>query len=185
MKLVLLDQVAPSPWRNGGGRTRELLAWPAADHWALRLSVADIERDGPFSAFPGVERWFAVIDGDGVALQFADGERLCRRGDAVLRFDGADAPGCRLLAGATRDLNLMLARGRGALRRVQRGEPAPSASTLRALYTADAATLHAGDASLTLGAGTLVWSTGHLAARWTLESLTEPRAWWITFDEVS
>jgi len=29
------------PWRNGGGVTRELLAWPDSKDWALRVSVAD------------------------------------------------------------------------------------------------------------------------------------------------
>ena len=40
--LVRVDDVAPVPWRNGGGLTRELLAWPAAQDWAIRISVADI-----------------------------------------------------------------------------------------------------------------------------------------------
>ena len=30
------------PWRNGGGVTRELLAWPDSKDWALRVSVADV-----------------------------------------------------------------------------------------------------------------------------------------------
>lgn len=114
--LIAADAVPPQPWRNGGGLTRELFAWPAGPDWRLRLSLADISRDGPFSAFPGVQRHFAVIEGGGVALQFADGERLLRAGDAPLAFDGALAPGCRLLAGATRDLNLMLRDLDGELR---------------------------------------------------------------------
>lgn len=185
MKLVHLDDIAPSAWRNGGGRTRELLAWPQAAEWALRISVADIERDGPFSAFPGVDRWFAVIEGEGVALDFADGERQCRSGDAVLHFDGAAAPGCRLLDGATRDLNLMLARGRGAMRRAMRGEAAPPASTLRALYAADALTLHAGAQAVELAAGTLVWQTASLSEPWTIAAASDPRAWWISFDDIA
>ena len=55
---------AAAPWRNGGGVTRELLrlaARPATG--SVRVSVADIEADGPFSPFPGVERWFAVLRG--------------------------------------------------------------------------------------------------------------------------
>ena len=36
------DHVAPQRWRHGGGRTRELLAWPSAPHWMLRISLADI-----------------------------------------------------------------------------------------------------------------------------------------------
>ena len=44
-------------WRNGHGWTREVLRMPeAAEDWDWRLSIAEIERDAPFSAFPGVER---------------------------------------------------------------------------------------------------------------------------------
>ena len=61
-RLVPGERVA-ARWRNGGGRTRELLAWPDAADWKVRVSVADVESDGPFSAFPGVQRWFAVLEG--------------------------------------------------------------------------------------------------------------------------
>ena len=68
MNLLRCDAVEPQSWKNGGGLTRELLAWPARDGWALRISVADIRADGPFSAFAGVDRWFAVLEGNGVRL---------------------------------------------------------------------------------------------------------------------
>src|SRR5213594_1326058 len=124
------DDVTPQAWRNGGGRTRELLVWPSPADWQLRVSVADIEADGPFSAFPGVQRWFAVIEGAGVVLQFAGGERRIVPGDEPLSFDGAEAPGCRLVAGPTRDLNLMLAHGAaGAIHTTRHGQPwAPAAA---------------------------------------------------------
>ena len=100
----------PAPWKNGGGVTRELLCLPhgSKDDWTLRISVADIEADGPFSPFPGITRWFAVLDGAGVRLRFADRTLDVRRGEAPLRFDGAQAPGCALLDGPTRDLNVMV-----------------------------------------------------------------------------
>src|SRR4051812_3988364 len=76
------DDVPPSPWRNGGGVTRELLRVPvpddagaAAGGWLLRISLADIASDGPFSAFEGMDRWFAVVGGAGVRLAWPDGER--------------------------------------------------------------------------------------------------------------
>jgi environmental stress-induced protein Ves len=95
-EVVAVDEVPAQPWRNGGGVTRALLTWPSAQAWGLRISVADVERDGPFSLFPGVERWFAVLEGDGVALAFDDnGERIeVREGDAPVRFDGARGVGC-------------------------------------------------------------------------------------------
>jgi hypothetical protein len=117
MNVVRLADCPYVPWRNGGGRTRELLAWPSAQEWQVRVSVAEIEADGPFSAFPGIDRWFAVLDGAGVILTLPSGERIVRPGDRALAFSGAAAPGCRLIDGPTRDLNLMLRRGaRGAWR---------------------------------------------------------------------
>ena len=105
-------QVEPERWANGGGWTRTLLAWPDPARWALRISVADVERAGPFSVFPGVDRWFAVLEGDGVRLAFPERTLNLRQGEAPLRFDGADAPDCTLLGGPTRDLNVMVRHAR-------------------------------------------------------------------------
>ena len=109
MILAHASTAAPAPWKNGGGVTRELLRLPASgDDWTLRISVADIGADGPFSPFPGITRWFAVLDGVGVRLAFADRTLNVGPGDAPLRFEGADAPDCTLLDGPTRDLNVMV-----------------------------------------------------------------------------
>jgi environmental stress-induced protein Ves len=121
MNRVQLSECRFVPWRNGGGRTRELLAWPQADDWRVRVSVAEIEADGPFSAFPGVERGFAVLQGAGVVLALPGGERRLAAGDAA-HFAGEAAPACRLVAGPTRDLNLMVRRTAGRAR-LQRHAP--------------------------------------------------------------
>lgn len=107
-KTHALDAATPTPWRNGGGQTRELLCWPSHDAWQLRFSVATIQRDGPFSPFPGVQRWFAVLDGAGVALRWADATHTLTPQSPPLAFDGAVAPHARLLDGPTHDINLML-----------------------------------------------------------------------------
>ena len=67
-KVINLADVVPTPWKNGGGTTRELIAWPDAEHWVWRMSVAEVAQSGPFSRFEGVQRWFAVLGGAGVAL---------------------------------------------------------------------------------------------------------------------
>ncbi|MFM2067545.1 MAG: hypothetical protein RLZZ584_2454 [Pseudomonadota bacterium] len=137
-RLIVTTDVAPQAWRNGLGLTRELLTWPApaassgADQWQLRLSVADIGADAPFSAFPGVRRWFVVLRGAGVTLRLGDAAEPLRqtRADAPLAFDGALPVHCRLIDGPTRDLNLMLRGVHGALLPVQPGtdwSPPPSA----------------------------------------------------------
>jgi environmental stress-induced protein Ves len=121
------------PWRNGGGRTRELLTWPvgAAD-WQLRVSVAEIDADGPFSALPGVERCFAVLEGAGVRLALPQGEVRLTPHDEAVSFPGEAAPMCRLIDGPTRDLNLMLRRGCGSAS-LQRS-PVPGSPRWRGLY---------------------------------------------------
>jgi environmental stress-induced protein Ves len=110
LHVVRNTDVAPSPWRNGHGVTRELLAWPPGE-WIVRVSVAEIDADGPFSAFPGVERWFAVLDGEGVELAH-DGGAPVRLGtlDPIHRFRGDEATHCRLAGGRTREFNLMVRR---------------------------------------------------------------------------
>lgn len=123
--IVEADAVAPQAWKNGGGVTRELLRWPGSGDWRLRLSLADITADGPFSAFPGVQRWFVVLEGDGVELTIAGQLHRLQPGDAPLHFDGGATTSCRLLGGPTRDLNLMLAGLDGELRPAAAGEAPP------------------------------------------------------------
>ncbi|MBI5270393.1 MAG: HutD family protein [Burkholderiales bacterium] len=163
---VHLDDVPPQPWRNGGGVTRELLAWspdgPAAE-WALRVSVADIDRDGPFSAFPGIDRHFAVLEGEGVVLGEPGAERLLTASTAPWSFAGESAPACRLRLGPTRDLNLMVRRagGRGTLVPVAGpGLALAAGPAWRAVYARQALVLRrAGDeAPFALPAHALAWS---------------------------
>lgn len=116
---------APIPWPNGGGITRDLALQRAASGapgpaFDWRLSLADIDRDGPFSRIEGVDRVFAPIDAS-VVLRFAGRTVAIDAGAEPLRFDGEAAPGAALAAGRPcRALNLMLARGRatGAMRRL-------------------------------------------------------------------
>src|SRR4051812_48273927 len=115
--------VAPQPWRNGGGTTRALLVRPRGDDWQVRVSVADVTVNGPFSRFPGVTRWVAVLEGAGVVLTIGTREHRLGRGDEALSFRGELATRCRLVDGPTRDLNLMLSRVPGGMRRVVPAEP--------------------------------------------------------------
>jgi hypothetical protein len=175
-----------TPWKNGGGTTRDLLAWPDPAHWQLRVSVAAIERDGPFSDFAGIDRWFAVLDGVGVALQLGGERHEVRRGAPPLRFDGALAPMCRLLDGPTSDLNLMVRRdaGSGAMLDAPAGSHWTSGAEWRALVTADAAQLII-DGRLAAGThGTaLIWSARAARQRWQMRPRHghAARGWWIEY----
>lgn len=177
---VAAADVLPQAWRNGGGRTRELLAWPHPADWALRFSVADIERDGPFSAFDGVQRWFAVLHGDGVRL----GEKELRVGDDLVSFDGGLAPACALLGGATLDFNLMQQRGRGQLQ-VQAAASAPPGWAARGrwfgLFTAEGGRLLHGGRAMALGALSLAWCENPAPQACSFEG--KGAAWWMSWSE--
>lgn len=115
--IVHLADVTPTPWRNGGGVTRELVAWPVGStDWLWRLSVAEVARSGPFSSYEGVQRWFAVLTGQGVRLQLGGKVHELTRSSAPLCFDGASAVGCELIDGSTQDFNLMLRGARSGTR---------------------------------------------------------------------
>lgn len=171
--------VAPQPWRNGGGRTRELLAWPAGAGWKLRISLADIEADGPFSAFAGVQRWFAVIEGAGVVLALPGGEKRLTTADEPLAFDGAVAPGCRLVAGPTRDLNLMLREGiRGRMLRAASGQRWSERWSWRACFTSGPARWQGADGkALELADHTLLCDLGAGPCRLVAHDPAAPMFW--------
>ncbi|MES2936092.1 MAG: HutD family protein [Pseudomonadota bacterium] len=157
--IVPLSQVRAVPWRNGGGLTRELLAWPNAAQWAVRMSVANVEQDGPFSRFDGVQRWFAVLSGAGVRLRIDSAMHTLTTESGPLQFDGAAEADCALLGGPTLDFNLMV-QGRAArMERVRgRHEAQVRAEQLVAAWTAGAeGALVCCDERIALAPMTLAW----------------------------
>ena len=104
-------------WKNGAGWTSEILKIHDSEErdtndWAWRLSIAEIETDAPFSAFPGVERELVLLSGNGLRLRFEDGEtRDLLPPHDKLRFAGERPAFGELIDGATRDFNLMWKRG--------------------------------------------------------------------------
>jgi environmental stress-induced protein Ves len=162
-RVILTDAQPPLPWRNGLGLTRELWAWPSAADWAVRLSVADIGADAAFSAFPGVTRWFTVLAGAGVELTVDDQTHHQTRASAPLRFAGEAAVDCRLVAGPTRDLNLMLRGCAGGLEPVTVGRPwqADDGALRHGLFSAVAGRCHIGaNTAITLPARALLLIDG-------------------------
>jgi environmental stress-induced protein Ves len=156
-RLVRSLDVPAQRWRNGGGLTRELLAWPDAAAWQVRISVADIDADGPFSAYPGVQRWFTVLKGAGVELTVGNDVQRLERGDAPLCFAGEAPSTCRLLDGSTQDLNLMLRQATGEMAITTDGQAwAPNAAQC-GLFTAVAGRCEAGAQALDLPAYALLW----------------------------
>jgi uncharacterized protein len=102
------------PWKNGGGVTREVAVHPAGSDFEAfdwRVSIAEVRKPGPFSAFPGIERHIAILSG---RLELAiGGSRLVLSGEsAPLTFAGETAVHAQPLDGAVTDLNVMAQRAR-------------------------------------------------------------------------
>ncbi|WP_429307273.1 HutD/Ves family protein [Paraburkholderia sp. GAS38] len=153
-----VDLVA-APWKNGGGVTREVAAFPAGaglDAFVWRVSIADVAQAGPFSRFDGIDRTLVLLSGAGMLLDEAQGptHALTQALD-IARFAGEAAIDARLVDGATRDFNLMVRRG-AATGEVEvwrgEGEHRASAASTRHL-SADVVLLFcaAGSLEVTLG----------------------------------
>ncbi len=182
VSIISAETIAPQAWRNGGGHTRELLAWPSSDNWSLRISRADIEKDGPFSAFPGVNRWFAVLQGGGVVLTFAEKRyTLCMDGEPF-NFDGAQSPACHLIDGPIQDLNLMSMGGHSMMQRVDPQQKWQGPFQIRGLYSAVAGCWYGEDEQRVLKPHDFLLAVNESDQAWSfvpeLPKLN-PAAWWL------
>lgn len=181
--LQSLADIPPTPWRNGGGVTRELVAWPNAQDWDWRISVAEVASSGPFSRFDGVQRWLAILAGAGVRLDFPSASVELTPQSAPLAFSGTDPVHCKLLDGAVQDLNLMLRTTPETppstlMRRVSgRGHADAQAGMTVALYNLAApAVLRVNGESIDVPTGSLAWRSFAIGARVDIEA---ERAIWM------
>jgi environmental stress-induced protein Ves len=119
----------PVAWKNGGGVTREIAAFPrGADlsHFDWRISTAEVRSGGPFSAFPDIERILLVLEGElTLSVQGQPTVRLSK-GSAPFAFAGDVPAQAEPHGGIVVDLNVMARRGRyvAAVRRVSTGASA-------------------------------------------------------------
>jgi environmental stress-induced protein Ves len=162
---IRLQDVPASPWKNGGGTTQSLICWPSPSQWVFRMSVARIDSDGPFSEFMGVERWFAVLRGNGVTLQFPDRRVVLGHKDPALQFSGETACQCSLTRGPTLDFNLMV-----------QGISAKMARIDRLAYVGNFK-------SQTTLAIFVVEAGGHIQINQQTQELNTESLYWITLDQ--
>jgi hypothetical protein len=123
---IELSTLRPRHWKNGAGLTREIAVAPEGaglEDFDWRLSVAELQRDVPFSAFPGVDRCIVVLSGACMSLHDAQGAEVqTLRRLEPWRFEGERPLHARLPAGPCRDFNVMTRRpGWRAAVRVLRG----------------------------------------------------------------
>ena len=109
-----LRTIAPQPWKNGTGLTREIaFGGASAADFDWRISVAEVAHDAPFSPFPGVDRCITLLGGAGMRLHAVDGsvDHALTTPLAPFRFPGDLAPAATLVDGACSDFNVMTRRG--------------------------------------------------------------------------
>jgi len=105
---------AAQPWKNGGGVTREVAAFPPGtgmDSFDWRVSIADVGTDGPFSIFPDIDRTLTILSGAGIALDMG-GDTLRLLPGRPVSFPGDQPAAATLLDGPVTDLNVMSRRGK-------------------------------------------------------------------------
>jgi len=169
VRLLMPADYRSMPWKNGGGRTTEIAAYPPGatlDTFLCRVSLADVERDGPFSPFPGIDRTIVLLDGAGMRLHGIARETELTTPFAPHAFSGDEAIDCTLVAGPVRDFNAMFRRGRarGSVAVARAGEAEFGPAQFRLAYAAAGAhecivarlaplRLEAGHALVVAGAG--------------------------------
>ena len=132
-------------WKNGGGVTREIAGFPQGagmDTFAWRVSLAEVAADGPFSAFPGVDRTLTMVEGDGMELTVGTVAALVNSLYEPRDFAGDVATDCRLLGGPVVNFNVMWRRDALAVPpsvAVVRGRLPLTAPALVVALTADGA----------------------------------------------
>ncbi len=146
-------------WKNDGGATREIAAYPSGsgfDDFTWRVSIADVETDGPFSRFEGIDRTIVLLDGAGMSLTFNDAsEHVLNHAFVPFEFVGEAQVSARLIDGATEDFNLMIRRtvARGKLTVMREPGAFALASDVRMVFVARGSATLGLEVGLGLGLG--------------------------------
>jgi uncharacterized protein len=112
VRIIRFSELQETPWRNGGGITREIAIEGTGNDFVWRLSMADVGVDGAFSKFDGMHRILTVIDGPGMEL-ISSQIKLQADLYVPVRFDGSWEIEAKLKGGPLRDLNLIYHPERG------------------------------------------------------------------------
>jgi environmental stress-induced protein Ves len=113
MKQFTKDDFIVMPWKNGGGFTTQLYIYPEDIQYKLRLSVAKVSQDGPFSFFPGYERNLLILNGHGCRLKTYSQAIELDMNSSPYIFQGEEEIFCSLKDGELSDFNVMVRRDWG------------------------------------------------------------------------
>jgi hypothetical protein len=177
LRIIRSADYPARPWKNGGGTTRDIIVSPpgaSLDDFDWRLSLAQVDRDGPFSRFEGVDRTLVLLTGVMTLHEQARRVELVRH--EPVTFEGERSIDATVAGGATLDFNVMTRRGRArhAVRREsfkkQRGIATAGAHTivlfaLESGLIVDGEHLHTYDTAITSAPEVVIAAvTGEVAA---------------------
>lgn len=92
-RIVTPAEWRAEPWKNGRGVTHVIARWPEFEDtgdYDVRISVAKVTEGGPFSTFPGYQRFTTLLDDGRVGLDDGGAMRWLVHG-VPLRLDGSAA----------------------------------------------------------------------------------------------
>ena len=104
--IIRQGDLVETPWKNSGGITRNIAEDLDEVGTLWRLSMADVDRDGAFSKFPGPTRILTIVRGDGMVLHGPDADMQAHFAQPV-RFAGGVPIRATLTQGPIRNFNLM------------------------------------------------------------------------------
>ncbi|QYJ79942.1 HutD/Ves family protein [Shewanella acanthi] len=120
-RLIHYRDCPDTPWKNGGGSTKQLFISPQSadlENFDYRISIAKVSSNGLFSRFKDVDRKLSILEGSGLRLiikdeegQVIDSQLLAPKGN-VFAFDGENNITSELIGAFVLDFNVMTRRGK-------------------------------------------------------------------------
>ncbi|UGX85440.1 HutD/Ves family protein [Phyllobacterium meliloti] len=114
MRILRAADHRKMPWKNGKGVTTEIAVFPegaSVDSFDWRISMAKVPNSGPFSAFAGINRVLAVLEGEMVLTVDGRPPEKLDPSCPAMAFPGDTPTSAEVLHEVT-DLNVMIRRGR-------------------------------------------------------------------------
>jgi len=115
-RIISPTQFITMPWKNGLGKTIELLLQPASERdpnpgFLWRLSIASVIEGGAFSDFKGYQRTLTLLEGNGITLRYDDlSEDTLRNPLQKAHFNGDASTQATLHQGPVKDFNVIARR---------------------------------------------------------------------------